>query len=251
MAVGAPAEQPAPLTDIEYKLLLVAYIHAQPPDALNKGKLISTLFAAAGPVGNNPASLPQLLEGLKVGSVREIEEAVNDFALSAKRRLIEALKQTRTSVLNALPPDFPAESREGADVHVRPVVASIARKVQALHRRRARGLDAPGEVLGQSNHADPHERANTKSENANRIPADDPAVSGPLTLSPIASRKPASSSGAHFARGAKVPWTKITTVFIDSAAVRGSFSASRTMRRRSCGCASGRRRSRLRAGRSA
>ncbi|MEM7249260.1 MAG: FHA domain-containing protein [Acidobacteriota bacterium] len=132
------SEQPQPLTDIEYKLLLIAYIHTLPDDSLNKGRVISTLFASAGPVGNNPASMPQLLSELKVESVGEIEAAVNGFALGAKRDLLVALKKTRTSVLNALPPDFPAGSREEADVHVKPVLGAIAKKVQALQQAAAR-----------------------------------------------------------------------------------------------------------------
>lgn len=128
--MSAAAAQP--LTDIEYKLLLVSYIHSLPDDALNKGRVISFLFAAAGPVGNNPSSMPHLLQELRVQSIGELEDAVNGFALSAKRNLLNALKQTRTSILNALPPDFPATSKDEADMHVKPVLASVARKVQAL-----------------------------------------------------------------------------------------------------------------------
>jgi len=131
-SMSSAAEQPQPLTDIEYKLLLVAYIHTQPDDALNKGRIISTLFASAGPVGNNPASMPQLLSELKVDNVSQIESAVNDFALNAKKDFIIALKRTRTSIINALPPDFPAGSREESDIAVKPVLSSIAKKVQAM-----------------------------------------------------------------------------------------------------------------------
>ncbi len=130
--MSTAAEQPQPLTDIEYKLLLIAYIHTQPDDALNKGRVISTLFASAGPVGNNPASMPQLLSELKVENISQIESAVNDFALNAKKDLIIALNKTRTSILNALPPDFPAGSREESDVAVKPVLSSVAKKVQAM-----------------------------------------------------------------------------------------------------------------------
>ena len=35
-----------------------------PQEALNKGRVISFLFAAAGPVGNNPSSMPHLLQEL-------------------------------------------------------------------------------------------------------------------------------------------------------------------------------------------
>jgi len=121
-----------PLTDIEYKLLLVSYIHSLPAEALNKGRVISFLFAAAGPVGNNPSSMPHLLKELGVESIGELEEAVNTFALTAKRGLLHALKKTRESILNALPPDFPSNSKEEADVHVKPVLGSLAKKVQAL-----------------------------------------------------------------------------------------------------------------------
>jgi hypothetical protein len=132
-----------PLTDIEYKLLLVSYIHSLPEDALNKGRVISFLFAAAGPVGNNPSSMPHLLKELAVESIGELEEAVNGFALSAKRGLLVALKRTRTSILNALPPDFPSNSKEEADVMVKPVLASLAKKVQALQEA---AKDDSGEV---------------------------------------------------------------------------------------------------------
>ena len=76
--MSAAAQKPQALTDIEYKLLLIAYIHTQPDDALNKGRVISTLFASAGPVGNNPASMPQLLAELKVDNVGQVAAAGAD-----------------------------------------------------------------------------------------------------------------------------------------------------------------------------
>lgn len=149
------AAQAQPLTDVEYKLLLVAYIHSLPEGTLNKGRVISFLFAAAGPVGNNPSSMPALLSELGVESIVELEDRVNGFALSAKRNLLNALKKTRTSILNALPPDFPANSKEEADIHVKPVLASVAKKVQALQEA-ARHED---EELAAAQAAEPAEAA--------------------------------------------------------------------------------------------